>query len=179
MSDQGLLVRSDWLLQLSLTIWGRGRDDRDILLRQLPSEPLRHINKLHPLTPVSADETPVTMATASTTGCGEQKQEVVCPTGMQRRKLEGGNRKMGSSCLPAQIRFNPEYFLSSTLGSTPMSIKLSIISQLCHHMLDGRGRGHTLTVVAPQEAAGVCGPGEQNLKLHLLQNPLIQLDLCV
>lgn len=37
----------------------------------------------------------------------------------------------------------------------------------------------TVTMVTPQEAAGVCGSGEQNLKLHLLQNPLIQLDLCV
>lgn len=37
----------------------------------------------------------------------------------------------------------------------------------------------TVTMVAPQEAAGVCGSGQQNLKVHLLQDPLIQLDLCV
>lgn len=34
-----------------------------------------------------------------------------------------------------------------------------------------------VTVVTPQEAAGLCGSGQKNLKVHLLQNPLIQLDL--
>lgn len=36
-----------------------------------------------------------------------------------------------------------------------------------------------VTVVTPQEAAGLCGSGQKNLKVHLLQNPLIQLDLRV
>lgn len=37
----------------------------------------------------------------------------------------------------------------------------------------------SVTVVTPQEAAGLCGSGQKNLKVHLVQNPLIQLDLCV
>lgn len=37
----------------------------------------------------------------------------------------------------------------------------------------------TVTMVTPQEAAGVRGSGQQNLKFHLLQDPLVQLDLSV
>lgn len=79
------------------------------------------------------------------------QQEVVCPTGSglpnRNADQEAGGGLTGKCRLPVSqqrpdSQIKPESFMFSTLGSTSMSIKLSIISQVCHHM--GRmWAGHT------------------------------------
>lgn len=140
-------LRSDWLPQLSLTIWCRWRWDGEILLRQLLSEPLRQISKLHPLTPANTGETSVTMETASTSCCGEQKQEVACPTGSSQENVVFLFNS-GDLMRRAQIKTQNTPSPTSSWGGGhvrphPHGNNAVTISQVCHHVLGGCGRGQS------------------------------------